>query len=308
MSQPLVSVIIPNYNYARFLPQAVDSVLQQTYSRVEVIVVDDGSQDDSAAVLAAYGDRIRFFRQENSGVTVARNRGAFAAAGEYLAFLDADDYWLPTKLERQMELYRRDPELGLTHCGVEEFDNEVRQGCLPARRLDGMEGWVARELLLFERAVILGGGSGLIMPRALFEEVGGFDQRLSTSADWELFYRLALRRRVGFVAEPLVRYRIHGANMHGNLAAMERDMLLGYGKAFDDPAAKFAPLRRRCYGNLYMTLAGSSFRAGQYAKAAAHACRSFWFAPTRATHLLGMPVRWWRRTMDGQRLRSEHGQ
>lgn len=305
MSQPLVSVIIPNYNYARFLPQAVDSVLQQTYSRVEVIVVDDGSRDDSESVSAAYGDRIRWFRQENRGVSAARNRGASAAGGEYLAFLDADDYWLPTKLERQLELYRRDTELGLTHCGVEEFDN---QGRLSARRLEGMEGWVARELLLFERAVILGGGSGLMMPRALFEEVGGFDERLSTSADWELFYRLASRRRVGFVAEPLVRYRIHGANMHGNLAAMERDMLFGYGKVFDDPAAEVAPLRRRCYGNLYMTLAGSSFRAGRYAKAFAHACRSFWFAPARATYLFGLPARWWRRTMDGQRLRSEHGQ
>src|SRR6185295_8992994 len=95
MSWPLVSVIIPNYNYARFLRQAVDSALWQTYPNVEVVVVDDGSRADSAAVLASYGAKIKWVSQPNRGVAAARNHGARLSRGAYLAFLDADDYWLP---------------------------------------------------------------------------------------------------------------------------------------------------------------------------------------------------------------------
>ncbi len=293
MSWPLVSVVIPNYNYARYLRQAIDSALQQTYPRVEVVVVDDGSQDDSAAVLASYGAHIKWLRQQNRGVAVARNRGAQASSSDYLAFLDADDYWLPDKLERQMALYRQDPELGLTHCGVEEFDDQ--KGRINQRR-DGLEGWVARELLLLERPVILGGGSGLLMPRALFEEVGGFDEHLSTSADWELFYRLAARRRVGFTPEVGVRYRFHGSNMHGNVAAMERDMLQSYQKVFTTAPEAIRRIHRRCYGNLHLMLAGSFFSAGQHDRFIAHILRGMQFRPAKAVwYLSSFPVRWLRR-------------
>lgn len=296
---PLVSVVIPNYNYARYLRQAIDSALAQTYPRVEVIVVDDGSRDDSVSVVEGYQQRARLLRQQNCGVANARNRGAQASGGEYLAFLDADDYWLPEKLERQMALFEQDPELGLAHCGVEEFSDQ--QGALRQRR-EGMEGWVAHDLALFERAVILGGGSGLLVPRALFEEVGGFDERLSTSADWELFYRLAARRRVGFTPEVLVKYRMHNSNMHANIGVMERDMLFAFGKIFAPQTGKqgseLAHLRRRCYSNLHMTLAGSYFQAGQYLKFARHAAQSLWLSPSKATRLLGYPARRWQRRLE----------
>lgn len=289
MLWPLVSVIIPNYNYARYLQQAIDSVLSQTYPNVEVVVVDDGSQDDSAAVLASYGASIKWLRQQNCGVAVARNRGAQASSGDYLAFLDADDYWLPTKLERQMEMYRQDPELGLTHCWVEEFSD--RQGALCQRR-EGLEGWVAHELLLLERPVILGGGSGLVVPRALFDEVGGFDERLSTSADWELFYRLATRRRVGLMPEVGVRYRFHGSNMHGNIVAMERDVFHSYQKIFASAPEPVRRLRRRCYGNLHLMLAGSYFSARQYGRFVAQILKGMWFRPINTFKcLLGFPLR-----------------
>lgn len=289
MAASLVSVIIPAYNYARFLPQAIDSVLAQTYAPVEIIVVDDGSQDDSQAVLNAYGTRIRWVSQHNQGVAAARNHGTRLSQGSYLAFLDADDYWLPTKLERQMELYARDPELGLTHCGVGEFDDQ--QGVLRQRQ-EGMAGWVGRELLLLERPVILGGGSGLVLPRALFEAVGGFDERLSTSADWDLFHRVAIRQRVGFTPEVLVRYRLHGSNMHGNVAAMEQDVLHSYHKVFATAPHSLRQIRRRCYGNMHLMLAGSYFNTRQYAKCASHVLKGMWFRPTNtAWYLLGFPFR-----------------
>src|SRR4051795_3380132 len=102
---PLVSVVIPNYNYGRYVRQAVDSVLAQTYPSVEIIVVDDGSSDDSVALLQSYGSSIKLVAQSNGGVHKARNRGIEESKGEFVAFLDADDWWEPTKLARQMELF-----------------------------------------------------------------------------------------------------------------------------------------------------------------------------------------------------------
>src|SRR5437773_3781756 len=114
-----VSVVIPTYNYARYLPEAIDSALAQTHAPLEVIVVDDGSTDDTPRVLAVYGDRIRVIRQANRGPGAARNTGIAAARGEYVGFLDADDVWLPRKLELQMARFEADQGLGLVHCGAE---------------------------------------------------------------------------------------------------------------------------------------------------------------------------------------------
>ncbi|MGI9068132.1 MAG: glycosyltransferase family 2 protein [Pyrinomonadaceae bacterium] len=288
MKLPRVSVIIPNYNYAHYLPLAIDSVLAQTYPNVEIVVVDDGSTDNSETVLKSYVNRIRWLRQQNQGVAMARNLGVRETRGEFVAFLDADDLWLPLKLERQVQRFFDDPELGLVHCGMEEIDHT---GAHLRARVDGLEGWVATELLLFKRAVILGGGSGLMVPRATFEAAEGFDTRLSTSADWDFFYRVAANHRVGFVPEPLVKYRIHTSNMHANIGAMEHDMMLGYEKAFSSDSAELLRLRRQCYGNLHMTLAGSFFRAGRPADFARHALKSLWLTPGNAPQLLNFPLR-----------------
>ena len=105
-----VSVVVPAYNYARYLPKAIDSALGQTHPPLEVIVVDDGSTDDTPRVLAAYADRIRVIRQANQGAGAARNAGIAAARGEYVAFLDSDDLWHPRKLELQLARFASDPE------------------------------------------------------------------------------------------------------------------------------------------------------------------------------------------------------
>ena len=288
MKEPLVSVIIPNYNYAHYLPQALDSVLAQTYPRFEIMVIDDGSTDDSENVLRSYGDRIRSIKQQNQGVSAARNLGARETRGELVAFLDADDFWLPEKLERQVQRFIADDGLGLVHCGVEEIHDN---GDHLLFRLEGLEGWVATDMLLFNRAVILGGGSGLMVKRSAFEALGGFDTSLSTSADWEFFYRMAAHARVGFVPSALLKYRVHGSNMHANVRAMEHDMLIGYEKAFSCNRGILPELRRRCYGNLHMVLAGSFFRAGHKTDFARHALKSLWLTPGNLKSLLGFPLR-----------------
>lgn len=254
-------------------------------------MVDDGSTDGSPDRVKAFGERVRLLPQANQGVAAARNRGALAARAPHLAFLDADDLWLPAKLERQAARLEEDPLLGLVHCGVEEIEEDGR----PRRiRLDGREGDVWRAMLLFEPA-ILGGGSGVLIPRAIFEEAGGFDPRLSTSADWDLYFRIAARHPVGFVPEVLVRYRIHGGNMHANLAAMEHDMLLAYEKAFAGSGPSLEPLRRPAYGRLHAVLAGSFFAQGRPWGFLRHAVRALALSPGSAARFLRYPWRRWRR-------------
>jgi glycosyltransferase involved in cell wall biosynthesis len=290
--KPLVSVIIPNYNYAHYLPAAIDSVLGQSYPNLEMIVVDDGSQDDSEEIVKQFGERVRFIKQQNQGVAMARNRGVSVSKGQLIAFLDADDLWLPSKLEKQVQRILDDAEIGLVHCALEEIDSE---GKSLRTDISGMDGWVAKEMLLFRQTVIRGSGSCGLVPRETFDLVGGFDSRLSTAADWDFCYRVALRQRVSFVPEPLVKYRIHTSNMHVNIAAMEHDMLLGFDKAFSADDNELSRMRRQCYGNLHMILAGSFFRTGHRVDFARHALKSVWLAPKNVTRLLAFPVRHYQR-------------
>src|SRR5436305_4940478 len=146
-----VSVIIPAYNYARYIAEAIDGALAQTHAPLEVIVVDDESTDDTPRVLAGYGDRIRTIRQPNGGAAAARNTGMAAARGEYVAFLDADDVWLPRKLELQLQRFEADPDLGLVHCAMEVIDREGRTVDFV---LQGREGRVGTEMLRLDGHVM----------------------------------------------------------------------------------------------------------------------------------------------------------
>jgi CRP-like cAMP-binding protein len=134
----------------------------------------------------------------------------------------------------------------------------------------------------------------LCVPRAAFLEAGGFDESLSTSADWDLHHRIARRRAVGFVPEALVRYRVHGGNMHADVARTAREMLQAYARAFAEDQT-LRPVRRRAYGGLHAMLAGSFHAQGRYGAALAHGLRALAHDPTRASRLLGYPLRRWRR-------------
>jgi glycosyltransferase involved in cell wall biosynthesis len=285
---PDVSVIIPSYNHARFVSQAVASALNQTLKPLEVIVVDDGSKDETADALAQFGESIRVIRQENSGVATARNNGAAAANGALLAFLDADDVWVPNKLEKQVERFNKEPGLGLVHCAYVDIDADNKE---LTEHFEGLEGWVAEEIILFRRPVILGGGSGVVIPKKVFSELGGFDARLSTSADFDLYFRIARKWRVGFVPEVLLQYRIHGSNMHGNINLMKRDMLLAYDKAFADTDESFMRLRRRAYASLYMNLAGSFLTVGQKRACLTNMIKGVWLWPGNIKQVVGYPLR-----------------
>lgn len=285
MTVPKVSVIIPNFNYGKYISIAIESVLSQTHPNVEVIVVDDGSTDESISILGRYGSKLLVIQQRNQGVSIARNNGVAASSGDYVAFLDADDVWLPEKIEMQLRKFDVDRAVGLVHCAMRHIDPD---GNVCGSNNEGLEGNVADEFLKFERGVIVGAGSTAVVPRKIFDEIGGFDPRQSTSADWDFGYRVATKYKIAFVPEYLVHYRIHNSNMHSNIARMEHDMLLGYEKAFASGATANV---RLSYGNLHRVLAGSYFRAGMYRDFARNAALSLWNRPSGVGYFLKYPLR-----------------
>ena len=264
-----VSVVIPVYNGAAFLEETIESALAQTFAAKEIVVVDDGSTDQSAGLARRFEPHVSVVCTPNRGVAAARNTGAALCTGAVLAFLDADDVWFPRKLEVQVG-HLVDDAHGLVHCAIVEID---ATGQSLRERLDGKAGQVLRDLVLFEEPVILGGGSGAIFDAALFHAVGGYDERLSTSADWDLFIRVAASASVGFVAEPLMAYRLHGSNMHRNVDALERDAALVVAKAFDQNH-DLADIRRRAYGNLHYTVGGAYLNIGRWRPGLRHLARA----------------------------------
>jgi glycosyltransferase involved in cell wall biosynthesis len=284
-----VSVVIPTYNYGRFIVEAIEGVLKQTHPANEIIVIDDGSTDDTESAVRAFGERVRYIRQENSGVCAARNRGVTESSGEFIAFLDADDVWEPAKIERQLVKFAEDPQIGLVHCGMREFDGESGQTI--KLHLDGQEGWVADELLLWERPAVNVSGTAVMVSRKAFEAAGGFDTRQKVAEDWDFCYRVAKRFKVGFVRELLVNYRSHRDAAHRNVFEMERGMWLFYEKAFAN-GNDVLQLKNRALGNFHRVIAGSYFHAGNYRGFVSHALKSVWRRPAGVGYFLGFP---WRR-------------
>ena len=264
-------------------------MLAQTLTPSEVVVVDDGSTDGTEAVVLGFGASVRYVRQENRGVSEARNRGVAETTGELIAFLDADDTWEPTKLEKQATRFEADEAVGLVHCGMREFDPDT--GRTLGLRLDGGDGDVADDLLLWELPTVNVSGSAIMVSRSAFEEGGGFDPRMKCGEDWDLCYRIARRYKVGFVPEPLVNYRIHSSAAHHNVENMERGMGMFYEKAFatDDP--EVLRLKRRAYGNYHRILAGSYLHSGRLRKFIEHSAKSILNRPSNLGYFLSYPLR-----------------
>lgn len=203
---PRVSVIIPTYNRAHLVHEAVDSVLTQTFRDLEVIIVDDGSTDDTSAVLAMYTDpRVRVIYQENQGKGAARNTGIRAACSEYVAFLDSDDLWLPHKLERQLAMLTNHSPRAWGYTDAYGFDGETKQILYVfSQQHQQYEGLVERHLILRDFIAT----STTIVQRLVFKEVGMFSHA-PRAQDWDLWLRIAVNYPICRVPEALVGYRIH---------------------------------------------------------------------------------------------------
>lgn len=204
---PIISVVIPTYNRAYLISRAVASVLQQSYSSFEIIVVDDGSTDRTAEVLAGFSDpRIRYLRlPKNTGGAAARNLGIREAGGRYIAFLDSDDEWLPSKLEKQVPVLERSNEnLGVIYCNYAFIYPEGIQDIRP-----GLRGHIFQELLKGSCPAIT---SAVLIDRLCFEKLGGFDERLPSYQDYDLWLRIAKHYQFDFVDSSLVRIHMPDFN------------------------------------------------------------------------------------------------
>jgi glycosyltransferase involved in cell wall biosynthesis len=197
-TKPLVSVVIPTYNRAWCLAEAVDSVLAQELRGFELIVVDDGSTDDTPRLLEGYGEAVRTLRRENHGVSAARNAGIAAARAELIAFLDSDDLWLPGKLRRQVEFFTSHPKALI--CQTEEL--WVKNG----RRVNPGKRHRKRGGMIFEPSLdlCLVSPSAVMVRRELFERVGLFDESLPACEDYDLWLRVSCRFPVHLIETPLI--------------------------------------------------------------------------------------------------------
>ncbi|MDR2877612.1 MAG: glycosyltransferase, partial [Chromatiales bacterium] len=200
---PLVSVVIATYNMGRYLPEAVASVFNQSYSPIEIIVVDDGSTDNTADIVKSWqaDARFRYVRQENQGQQIAKNRGIAEAKGDYIAFLDADDRWKLDKLARQIPLFSN-PSVGVVYSNAVFIDENGRE--TGRRNILCPEGKVT-EALLHENFVSF--GSAVVSKHAL-DRCGAFDASLAMSIDYDLWLRISTEFQFAYVDDVLLEYRI----------------------------------------------------------------------------------------------------
>jgi glycosyltransferase involved in cell wall biosynthesis len=245
--QPRVTFVVTNHNYARFLPQAIDSLLGQSVSDLELIVVDDCSTDDSLAVLERYaGDpRVQIVRHTtNTGSIRGYNEGLQMARGEFIGVFDADDYALdPEAVARQVAIFDAHPEVGLVYSAFDQVDeySQAFRACRPFSADYVRDGLAEFSDLIFLNYIA---HSGTLVRRTCHEALGYYDPRLPYAGDWELWLRVAARYAVGYIAAPLYAYRVHINNMTAkgkSPAEATGERLMAVERAFNESLPEDAP-------------------------------------------------------------------
>lgn len=273
-----VSVIIATHNRETLVAEAIDSVLAQSMKVREIIVVDDGSTDNTRRRLTQYGSRIRAFFQSNQGASQARNFGIREARGQWIAFLDDDDVWLREKIERQMQLAQQDPELGLVYCSDYAVDEHLQvrhtRHAVHDNRGDVFEKLLVRNFIFT---------SCVMARRDPIEQAGLMDPSLRFGEDWDLWLRIAARHPVDFVPEPLVLYRqsatgclTRDTKAVDRLSAMQ--VILERALALRSVSSETA---RQARYNLEREWTASMLTEGNNYKAFTHSLRAIGSAPGR---------------------------
>lgn len=270
MKRPTISVVIPVYNCAAYIAAALDSVLTQTCPPAEVIVVDDGSTDETAAALDSYRGRIKYVYQNNRGEPAARNRGIDEATSEYIAFLDGDDLWMADKLELQVDYLIKHPDCSLVYTDMCTFDgNGIIDASIKRRfRMDLPSGHIFKSL--FNRSLF--GSGSVVFRKACLDTVGYFDENLLVGSDYEMWLRIARHFELGVVDKPLLMYRHHptmstrglGLKMHRGVpweVAVIQKILRLYPEALDELG--HSTVNRRL-ARPYAGLAYARFRSEDY--------------------------------------------
>ncbi|MBS0475546.1 MAG: glycosyltransferase family 2 protein [Proteobacteria bacterium] len=284
---PAVSVVIPAYNAAWCVSRAIDSVLAQTFDDFELIVADDGSTDDTRVVLQSYGDRVRIVGKPNGGLSSARNAGIDAARGRYVAFLDADDWWLPEKLARQVELMTAHTDLVFcsTAARIESPDGErLGEWACASSPLPTLEAIFATN------AHVAGSGSAVMARRDAFSRTGGFDESLRSLEDIDMWMRLAAVGAYACVNEPHAVILKRPGSMSGNLDVMRSAAIavMRKNRALL-PRPKQGAFWRHAYAGMLSDFAKWAWRSGRRREALGDALTGLCISPFgRGRLMLGL--------------------
>ena len=260
MNTPKVSVIIATHNRKEFLKDTVDSVLSQTFKDFELIIINDGSADGTEELIKAYTDkRIKYFYQKKQGQNGAKNAGLIKAQGEYISILDSDDIWLPTKLEKQVNILDQHHEIGLVYSGTLVIDeNNNVTGKKPLLSYNGN---VLDKLLMTN---FIYNGSNALYRKDCILKAGIFDPEIPSMTDWGLYLKFAVHYKFYCVEEYLLKYRIHKENMSCDFKKYEKSGFIILDKIFNikELDKKYFELKNRAYAFRYRYMGRRYFESG----------------------------------------------
>lgn len=285
---PAVSVVIATYNKDDTIGAAIDSVLNQTYRDFEILVVDDGSTDDTARRVKTYGDKVRYLPKKNGGTGTTRNLGIAEARGRFVAFLDGDDLWLPDKLKLQMAAFEKEPELTAVQCSAHYVDPSLKvietRHCTP--RNDSL-----LDFLLFRNLPAF--ASCVVVRREAFDRIGGFGTNLVILSDWDMCCRLAKEGTLRSVPEPLVLYRQYPNNQSRSVEIHIWSGMRSMRRFFADPdlQPEIRSREQQVRARFYAMIAGGYARNGKWGKGFHWACRALGTSPSVAPYVAGLPLR-----------------
>ncbi|MBV6624293.1 MAG: glycosyltransferase [Rivularia sp. (in: Bacteria)] len=269
---PLISVIIPVYNGEETILSTIESVLQQTFTDLELIVINDASQDSTLSILSQIEDsRLKVFSYENAGVAISRNRGIEQACGQFISFLDADDIWTQDKLEAQLKALQANPQAGVAYSWVNYINEDgsfFRNG--NHITINGN----AYEKMLMQN--VLENGSNPLIRREALSEIGGFNKSLTLVEDWDMWLRLAARYDFVAVPYPQILYRISCSSASTNIVKMEKACLKFIEQAFSNAPASLQYLKKRTIITFYHYLTFKSLESPLSRKNGIIAMRCFW--------------------------------
>ncbi len=273
-SVPIISVIIPAYNAEKTIKETINSVLNQTFSDFELIIINDGSKDATLEIVSQFQDpRLKVMSYENSGASVSRNRGFAKSVGEFIAFLDADDLWTSDKLEAQLEALKAHPECDIayswTDC-IDESSQFLRRGGYIT-----VNGNAYAHLLLLD---ILENGSNPLIRRQALLDIGGFDESLPAGQDWDLYLRLAVKHQFVTVPKPQILYRVSSDSLSANYKKLETGSLRVIAKAFAQAPESLQYLKPYSLSNLYKYLSFKILQERPSSKKGLIAVRLIWNA------------------------------
>ena len=272
---PKVSVIIPTYNRSQFLKVAISSVLNQTFQDYEIIIIDDASTDKTQEVVAGFEEkRIKYIRQiQNKGEAVTRNTGIQNSEGEYIAFLDDDDEWLPKKLALQVKILENSPpRTGLIYTATFLYDNINNKLVEDRLRFSSHRGNVYHALM---KRNFVGAASSVLIKRKCVEKIGLFDTAIAYGLDYDYWIRISKQFDFDCIAESLVKYRIHNSRLSSNIelrAQGAQDLAKKYGKTI---------ISNKYWRSIYIDLGVTLCNKGEMRKGINALLRSIWYYPLK---------------------------